>query len=155
MTVQPWCMEYAQMSTHSLACRVSRSAESSSCRVCTHSSCTVSPVRNKALFVYLSVLLLDLPLTSPLPLTLSCPPHILLSPRLTHRSCAACSSWDRACHRNVTGRHWWVSGLTDEAALLFPSTSLACTETPVVRGSTAHAIKLQPYRYNTSCWRLQ
>lgn len=31
------------------------------------------------------------------------------------------SSWDRACHRNVTGRHWWLSGLTDEAAFLFTS----------------------------------
>ena len=66
-----------------------------------------------------------------------------------------CSSWDRACHRNVTGRHWWVSGLTDEGALLFPSTSLARTETPAVHGSTVHALKLQPYRYNSSSWRLQ
>ncbi len=56
------------------------------------------------------------------------------------------SSWDRACHRNVTGRRWWVSGLTDEAALLFPSLRLhSYTQTPVVQGNTVYALILQPH----------
>lgn len=81
-------------------------------------------------------LLLTFPLPHPASPCLPCLPLLL----------CCCSSWDRACHRNVTGRRWWVSGLTDEAALLFPSLQLhSHTQTPAVQGHRVCAIILHPH----------
>lgn len=82
----------------------------------------------------------DFPSTAPSAVhsTSSC---LLSLPRLLCR----CSSWDRACHRNVTGRHWWVSGLTDEAALLLPSNFTQTHTTTAARGNTMCAFILQSH----------
>lgn len=105
----------------------------------THSVTLPVPlVRNEILvpFSPALALLLTFPLPHPASPCLPCLPLLL----------CCCSSWDRACHRNVTGRRWWVSGLTDEAALLFPSLQLhSHTQTPAVQGHRVCAIILHQH----------